>query len=388
MYDQHPSIKEKPLGTLRMSTCVTSSRVFSGHLSSRQSAKKTVESQKTLRPSGLTPTKHELTKPTVSPGNSATSIEALDLLSRKVSDKGVLQRFKNADTAFMLATGDIFMKSTDVLRPSDANDVSNLSRKYTASETPFTDSLITSPHRASMGFGNTLQDIAITNGQPRTKHLVTTEITSLDSSDKIQYRANLVRNYPCQTQKTSFTQPLLPSREGERPSNGCLPHQKAIVPSKYPHGFKNGGSPSYPISKGYGKFKGSLRRPPSRNHHTGNTTVFGKSPATDLHERSRPVNLSDIKTEMDLSSLPPAKPTSNSKLFGSSMLGVTKALQQLNLAEKKALENDPMTKMKGAEITGISYQHMNTNSHKKESYQSQTVNGRTATDESSEYYGG
>lgn len=385
MYD-HPSIKEKPLGTLRMSTCVTSSRVFSGHLSSRQTVKKAADSQANLRTSGSNPAKYESNRPTASPGNS--NIEALDLLARKVSDKSMLQRFQNADTAFMLATGDIFMKSSDVLRPSDANDVSNLSKKYTASETPFSDSLITSPQRPGIGLGNVLQDIAVTNGLPRTKHLVTTEISSLDSSDKVQYRAGLVRNYPCQTQKTNLSRPLLPSREGERPNNAYLPHQKAIVPSKYPHSFKNGTKLIYPDNKGYGKFKGSLRRPPSRNHHM--STVFGKSQANDLHERSRPVNLSDVKTEMDLKSLHPPKPTSNSKLFGSNLLGVTKAIQQLNLAEKKALENDPMIKMKGAEVTGVSYQHMNMNSFKKESYQGQntTVNGKGAIDESSAYYGG
>lgn len=384
MYD-HPSIKEKPLGTLRMSTCVTSSRVFSGHLSSKQTVKKTVDSASSLRPSGSNPAKHEPSKPTGSTGNS--SIEELDLLSKKVSDKSMLQRFQNADTAFMLATGDIFMKSTDVLRPSDATDVSNLSRKYTASETPFSDSLITSPQRPGIALSSVLRDIAVTNGLPRTKHLVTTEISSLDSSDKIQYRADLVRNYPCQTQKTSLTRPLISSRDGEQTNNACLPHQKAIIPSKYPHSLQQTGTKlKYPYNKGYGKFKGSLRRPPSRNHHM--STVFGKSPANDLHERSRPVNLSEIKTETDLKSLHPPKPVSNSKSLGSNMLGVTKAIQQLNLAEKKASENDPMMKMKGAEITGVSYQHINASSSKSYQGHNGTVNGHILMDESPAYYGG
>lgn len=392
MYDI-PSSKEKAMGTLRMSTYVSSPRVLPGpgHLPARSQMKKPSENPISLSSPSSNSSRPENSSTLAS---NRPNIEAIEILSRKVSDNGVLQRFQNADTAFMLATGDIFMKSSDVLRSgqSDGNDVSIPARTYSASETPFTGSLIPSSHRNGMTLNGVLQDIAVTNAIPRSKHLITTEISTIESpGEKIPFRQSLPRNYPSQSTRTNPNRPFLSGLEAEHSAKAYFSNQRTATSTKYPLAFKNSSKLSmYPEDNSYRSLKGSIRRPPSRSRQSA--TVFGKSQSNEHQDKSKMTSESGNKLDLKIA-LNSSKST-NPKIGSNSMLGVSKAIQQLGLGEKRNGDVDLMGNMKGAEITGISYQNLTGQSIKRDTNENAEIapcmiaRRKKSVDDLTEYYNG
>lgn len=340
-------IRSRALASLRMRTCVTP-RVLSGNSVNKNSINNNMDRSLVppLRPSSIVHENQSFYRQSP-PGNA----DVLELLSRKVSDsKNALNSFKSAETAYMLATGDIFVKSSDVLKANDSesNEISNLTKTYAESGEFQTDMAL----KHSVTISNILQDIAVTNTTPRTKQLVTSQYSMLDlQSDKMPYRqgtpgrglGNII-----QSPRGNFSSSLLSGKEGDYTvySNN-LHNQKSTSSPKYTFASKSGPKvSSYSNEQGYRRFKGSLRRPPSTssyaNSRAQSSYTLGKSTILDSTRRSS-LQIDRTKAE-ELEFADESSPSiafrqkMNRPKLTSPVLGVSKAIQQLGVSTKKTQE--------------------------------------------------
>nr|XP_039267179.1 tubulin polyglutamylase TTLL4-like [Styela clava] len=329
-------IRNRDLASLRLQTRVTS-KVLSGNASAKSSAE--MHLVPPLRPSSSTG--HE------NRNLYCQSLPENALLQRQVSgNKNAINSLRSAETAYMLATGDIFVKPTDVFKANnpESNNISRLSKTFIESGEFQNDTA----SKQSVTIGNLLQDIAVTNTMPRTKQLVTPQIGMVDShTDKIKYRQSYNgRNYSRNMMSAhgTFSRDLLSGKDGDFSIYSSNLHNQRVTPfSKYTFASRNDSKLSSHSEQGYGRLKGSSRRPPSAssyaNSRVQNSYAHRKSNLSELpHERSLQITTS--RTEEMLSAEESVPSISFRQKLKSSngtspILGVTKAIRQLGISETK-----------------------------------------------------
>ncbi|XP_039267179.2 uncharacterized protein LOC120342420 [Styela clava] len=329
-------IRSRDLASLRLQTRVTS-KVLSGNASAKSSAE--MHLVPPLRPSSSIG--HE------NRNLYCQSLPENALLQRQVSgNKNAINSLRSAETAYMLATGDIFVKPTDVFKANnpESNNISRLSKTFIESGEFQNDTA----SKQSVTIGNLLQDIAVTNTMPRTKQLVTPQIGMVDShTDKIKYRQSYNgRNYSRNMMSAhgTFSRDLLSGKDGDFSIYSSNLHNQRVTPfSKYTFASRNDSKLSSYSEQGYGRLKGSSRRPPSAssyaNSRVQNSYAHRKSNLSELpHERSLQITTS--RTEEMLSAEESVPSISFRQKLKSSngtspILGVTKAIQQLGISETK-----------------------------------------------------